>query len=67
MKGGGSCKCMEDMMREFFANVVGTAVVIETIEPEKKLADNYISLLVLNNTSIKEGIIEIRPSPKLLK
>ena len=67
MKGGGTCKGMEDMMREFNANVVGTAVVIETIEPEKKLADNYISLLVLNNTSIKEGIIEIRPSHKLLK
>jgi len=55
------------MMREFNANVVGTAVVIETKEPEKKLVDNYTSLLVLNNIDIKEGIIEIMPNPKLLK
>jgi len=55
------------MMREFNANVVGTAVVIETIEPEKKLVDNYTSLLILNNKSIKEGVIEIKPNPKLLK
>ena len=67
MKGGGTCKGMEDMMREFNANVVGTAVVIETKEPEKKLVDNYTSLLVLNNISLKEGIIEVRPNPKLLK
>ena len=67
MKGGGTCKGMEDMMREFNADVVGTAVVIETMEPEKKLVDNYTSLLVLNNMSLKEGIIEIHPNPKLLK
>jgi purine operon repressor len=58
---------MEDMMREFNANVVGTAVVIETKEPEKKLVDNYTSLLVLNNAGLKEGKIEIFPNPKLLK
>jgi purine operon repressor len=67
MKGGGTCKGMEDMMREFNANVVGIAVVIETKEPEKKLVDNYTSLLVLNNSCLKEGIIEIQPNPKLLK
>jgi purine operon repressor len=67
MKGGGTCKGMEDMMREFNANVVGTAVVIETKEPEKKLVDNYTSLLVLNNAGLKEGKIEIFPNPKLLK
>ena len=67
MKGGGTCKGMEDMMREFNANVVGTAVVIETREPEKKLVDNYTSLLILNNINLKEGIIEIVPNSKLLK
>ncbi len=67
MKGGGTCKGMEDMMREFNAHVVGTAVVIETKEPEKKLVDDYISLLVLNSINFKEGIIEIKPNQKLLK
>ncbi|HHZ02163.1 MAG TPA: pur operon repressor [Tissierellia bacterium] len=67
MKGGGTCKGMADMMREFNAHVVGTAVVIETKEPEKKLVDDYISLLVLNNINMKDGIIEIQPNSKLLK
>lgn len=67
MKGGGTCKGMEDMMREFNAHVVGTAVVIETKEPEKKLVDNYTSLLVLNSINLKEGLIEIGPNQKLLK
>lgn len=66
MKGGGTCKGMEDMMREFNANVVGTAVVIETRTPEKKLVDNYTSLMVLNNIDLNEGNIEIVPNPKLL-
>lgn len=67
MKGGGTCKGMADMMREFNAEVVGTAVVIETKEPEKKLVDNYLSLLVLNKIVDKEGIIDIQPNSKLLK
>ncbi|MDW5298934.1 MAG: pur operon repressor [Sedimentibacter sp.] len=67
MKGGGTCKGMADMMREFNAEVVGTAVVIETKEPEKKLVDNYLSLLVLNKINEKDGIVEIEPNHKLLK
>ncbi len=67
MKGGGTCKGMADMMREFNAEVVGTAVVIETKEPEKKLVDNYLSLLVINRINEKEGVIEIKPNDDLLK
>lgn len=67
MKGGGTAKGMGDMMREFNAHVVGTAVVIETIEPEKKLVDDYLSLMVLKKMNEKEGIIEIEPNYKLLR
>ena len=67
MKGGGTCKGMADMMREFNAEVVGTAVVIETREPGKKLVDEYLSLLLLNNINEKDGIIDIQPNNKLLK
>lgn len=67
MKGGGTCKGMADMMREFNAEVVGTAVVIETKEPEKKLIQNFLSLLVMEEINEKEGIIKIRPNSKLLK
>lgn len=66
MKGGGTAKGMADMMKEFRAEVVGTAVVIETIEPEKKLVDNYMSLLVLREIDEKRGVIEILPNQKLL-
>jgi purine operon repressor len=67
MKGGGTAKGMSDMMNEFNAEVVGTAVVIETLAPEIKLIDNYMSLLVLKNMDEKEGLIEIEPNMKLLK
>ncbi len=67
MKGGGTCKGMADMMREFNAEVVGTAVVIETKEPENKLVNDYMSLLILNKINEKDGIIEIQPNMKLLK
>ena len=67
MKGGGTAKGMSDMMREFNADVVGTAVVVETLQPNKKLVDNYTSLMVLTNMNEKDGIIEIKPNYKLLK
>jgi len=67
MKGGGTAKGMADMMREFNAQVVGTAVVIETMEPEKKLVENYLSLMVLKKFNEKDVTIEIEPNLKLLK
>ncbi len=67
MKGGGTAKGMADMMREFNAQVVGTAVVIETMEPEKKLVDNYLSLMVLKKFNEMDEAIEIEPNLKLLK
>lgn len=67
MKGGGTAKGMCDMMAEFNAEVVGTAVVVETREPEKKLVDNYFSLLLLDGINEKEGIIKISPNVKLLQ
>lgn len=67
MKGGGTAKGMHDMMNEFNAKVVGTAVVIETKEPEKKLIDNYISLLLLEGINEREGIVNISPNSKLLQ
>lgn len=67
MKGGGTAKGMHDMMNEFNAKVVGTAVVIETKEPEKKLIDNYYSLLLLEGINEKEGIVNISSNSKLLQ
>lgn len=67
MKGGGTAKGIHDMMKEFNAEVVGTAVVVETKEPEKKLVDDYFSLLILESMNEKDGIINITPNVKLLQ
>ena len=67
MKGGGTAKGMCDMMKEFNVEVVGTAVVVETREPEKKLVDNYLSLLLLDGINEKDGTINISPNIKLLQ
>ncbi len=66
MKGGGTAKGMHDMMEEFDAEVVGTIIVVETKEPEKKLIDEYTSLLVLEKIDENKQILEIIPNPKLL-
>jgi len=67
MKGGGTAKGMCDMMNEFGAEVVGTAVVVETIEPEQKMIKNYISLLILDEIDEINGTIKIRPNTKIFE
>lgn len=67
MKGGGTAKGMADMMKEFNAEVVGTAVVIETAKPKKKLIDDYVSLLVLEGIDEENGTINVRSNMKLIE
>lgn len=61
MKGGGTAKGIIELAKEFDCSVVGTGVLIETLEPEKKLVDNYFALLTLSGVDEEKGIIEIRP------
>jgi purine operon repressor len=65
MKGGGTAKGIIELAKEFDCEVVGIGVLIETIEPKKKLVDNYFSLLTLDNVSDERDKIEIRPSISL--
>ncbi|MCX7922235.1 MAG: pur operon repressor [Clostridia bacterium] len=62
MKGGGTAKGIIELAKEFECEVVGIGVLIETAEPVKKLVDNYLSLLTLNNAIEDESIIDIKPS-----
>ncbi|GAE87243.1 transcription regulator [Acetivibrio straminisolvens JCM 21531] len=62
MKGGGTAKGIIDMVREFECEVVGIGVVIETLEPSKKLVDDYVSLLTLNIVNTEEKLIDVKPS-----
>ncbi len=65
MKAGGTAKGMQDMVKEFNAEVVGIGVLISTKEPQQKLVDDYISLLILEHVLEKEDRIHIYPNELL--
>lgn len=53
MRGGGTIKGMNDLMKEFSAKVIANAVIISTEKPEIKRIDNVISLVTLDNVNGK--------------
>lgn len=59
MKGGGTAKGMIELAKEFECEVAGIGVLVTTAEPEKKLVDNYFSLLTLSGVDEETGIIDI--------
>lgn len=61
LKAGGTVKGMTELMDEFEAKVVGVGVLISTKHPQKKLVEDYTSLLVLNEIDESRGIIDIAP------
>lgn len=66
MKAGGTAKGMVDMMKEFDTEVEGIGVLIGTKEPQEKLVEEYIPLLILEDVKEKEGRIDIYPNPALI-
>ncbi len=62
MKGGGTAKGILELAKEFDCEVAGIGVLIETARPQKKLVDNYFSLLTLNEVNEAKDLIDIRPS-----
>jgi purine operon repressor len=62
MKAGGTAKGIVELANEFECTISGIGVMIETGEPEKKLVDNYLSLLTLVDADDKENNITICPS-----
>lgn len=62
MKAGGTAKGIIDLTKEFDCEVCGIGVLIETEKPERKLVDNYFSILTLHKVNTDEGIINIKPS-----
>lgn len=66
MKAGGTAKGMVDMMKEFDAQVAGMGVLIATKEPEKKLVNDYIPLLILEEVN-EDGDINIYPNKNLVE
>ena len=64
MRGGGTIKGMTQLMNEFGAEVIGTGVFITTSTPEKKLVDDYISLIEIDT---KENEMIVKPNLKTFK
>ena len=64
MKGGGTSKGIVELANQFESEVVGIGVLIETSQPDKKLIDNYYSLVTLNTSlELQENApIDIRPN-----
>jgi purine operon repressor len=62
MRGGGTFKGVYEMMSEFKASVVGTCVLIATKFPEKKLVDNYISLLTMEKIDEEKKEVVLTPN-----
>lgn len=62
MKGGGTAKGIIELAKEFECEVPGIGVLIKTAAPEKKLVDDYFSLLTLESVNEESGIISISPS-----
>jgi len=62
MKGGGTSKGIIEMANQFDSEVVGIGVLIEAKTSNKKLVDNYISLITLNADLLENSIIDIKPN-----
>ena len=62
MKAGGTARGLIDLAAEVGARVVGTGVLIATVQPEKKLVEDYTTLLVLHKIDEALKQIDIRPA-----
>jgi purine operon repressor len=62
MKGGGTAKGILELAREFECEVAGIGVLIQTVEPAKKLVDEWFSLLTLQDVDEEKGVTVIAPS-----
>jgi len=62
MKGGGTAKGILELAKEFECEVAGIGVLIQTLEPSKKLVENWVSLLTLKSVDEEQSITSISPS-----
>lgn len=61
MKAGGTAKGVIDLMKEFEATVVGTAMMMSQKTQDKKLIDDYFALVELEGVEEEKGLIHMRP------
>ena len=61
MKAGGTAKGVKDLMKEFDATVVGSAMMMSRKTGDKKLIDDYFALVELEGIDEVTEEIKIRP------
>ncbi|CVK18623.1 MULTISPECIES: pur operon repressor [Sporomusa] len=61
MKAGGTAKGMVDLAQEVGAEVTGIGVLVATAEPEHKLVEDYLALLILHDIDEHTKVTDIRP------
>lgn len=59
MKAGGTIQGMIDLLAEFKAQVVGVGVLMETIDVEERLVDDYVSLLKMKEMDVRDKEIRL--------
>lgn len=63
MKAGGTAKGMRELVRESGSEAIGVGVLVATAEPERKLVEDYMPLLVLRE--VNEEARRVRVEPQL--
>lgn len=66
MKAGGTLRGLTDLMGEFDCEVVGKGVLIETGWPEKKLIEDHLPLIYLQEVNTEEKKVVVRPADWIL-
>ena len=61
MKGGGTAVGIKDLLKEFDSELVGIGVLVDNQAIEKKLVDEYVSVVELKSVD-KSAIIDVQPS-----
>lgn len=61
MKGGGTAIGIKDLLKEFDSELVGIGVLVDNKQTEKKLVDEYVSIVELKEVD-KSAIVGIQPS-----
>lgn len=65
MKGGGTAVGIKDLLKEFDSELVGIGVLVDSKKSEKKLVDEYVSIVELEKVD-ESSIIGIKPSKLFL-
>ncbi|MGL5151968.1 MAG: pur operon repressor [Clostridium sp.] len=65
MKAGGTARGIKDLLKEFDSELVGIGVLVDNKEIDKKMVDDYVSIVELKSLE-QSTIVDIQPSERFL-